>query len=83
MDVDMHDATPGRKVKSNPNMTKAEVIRILGIKKYFYSREVRVKHKMLAIKCHPDKWSERRVFMKEDDVEIFKGIVSAFDILKS
>ena len=81
-DVDRHRTTPGRVANANPSMTKAEVIRILGINREFYSREVRVKYKTLSIKCHHDKWNERRDFTKNDGVEIFKGTVNAFDILK-
>ena len=63
-------------------MTKAEAIRMLDANRDFASREARVKHRMLAIKCHLDKWSERCVFTKQDGMGILKGVVSVFDFLK-
>ena len=48
----------------------------------FSSGEVKMKHKMLAIKYHPDKCSKRCAFTKEDGMELSKGVVNAFDILK-
>ena len=48
----------------------------------FSGGEVKVKHKILALKYHEDKWCERCTFTKGDGEEIFKGIVSDYDTLK-
>ena len=69
-------------VHSNPNMTKVEAIQMLGINRYFSRREVKVQNKMLAIKYHPGKWSERCVFTKEDSMEIFEEVLNSFDFMK-
>ena len=52
---DKHDITPGRIVHSNPSMSKSQLIRVLDANRNFSIREVKAKHKILAIKCHPDK----------------------------
>ena len=74
--------TPGRIVHYNPNMSKYEAISVLDVNRKFSSREMKVKYKILAIKYHPDKWRERCDIMKDDGMEIFKGVVDAYDILK-
>ena len=76
------DSTLERVANSNQNVTKAQSIRMLGVKIYFSSREVRVKQRMIAIKYHPDEWRERYVFTKEDGMETIKGASNAFDFLK-
>ena len=80
--VDWHSTIPGRVANSNPSVTKSEVVRMLGFNRYFSNREVRVNHRILAIKHCPDKWIERRVLTKEDGMETPKSNVSAFDCLK-
>ena len=80
--VDRHSTIPGRVANSNPSVTKSEVVRMLGFNRYFSNREVRVNHRILAIKHCPDKWIERRVLTKEDGMETPKSNVSAFDCLK-
>ena len=61
----------------NTNLSKATTIRILSINKNFSPREVKVKHKILAIKYHPHKSSTIHNFSKSAGVEIFKRIVNA------
>ena len=56
-----------------------EAIKILAVNLDYSIREVKVKHRMIAIKYHTDKWDERCCFTKKDRIEMFRGIVNAFD----
>ena len=56
------NVTPRRMVNAKPNMTKAEAIKILDANRDCSGREVKVKHSILAIKHHPDKWNKRCCF---------------------
>ena len=82
MHIDKHNLTLERMANANPNMTKTEAIKILDVNQDYSIREVKVEHMMISIKYHSDKWNERFCFTKEDDMEIFKVVVTAFDFLK-
>ena len=60
-------------------MSRAEARKLLGVRSNFTKREVVLTHRILARKCHPDKWKTSAPNSEEVSAEKFKMISNAKD----
>ena len=75
---DRYNITPQRLKPISDTMSKSDALKVLNLDGRCSDREIRRMYRLLARKYHPDKWSERCMFSRNDGEEIFKCISNAF-----
>ena len=72
-----------RKNKTSINaISRSEALRTLEVFVGSNVSEIRSNYKILARKCHPDKWCDRSVFTRKEGENIFKNASNEYQLLR-
>ena len=63
------------------SFSRTNAFHMLGIDQNASRREIILSFRMLSRRFHPDKWSDDLPFSMEEDIEKFKDIANARDML--